>query len=93
VALHLDPSSEPDPEREDELRASGARVELRPATRVAHLAERSLACPSCAAPVAIAAPVGWDEQLACSFCESEAPTRDYLQDRGWPRVALIARLG
>jgi len=93
VALHLDPSSQPNPEREDELRASGARVELRPATRVAQLAERSLACPSCGVPVAIAGPAGWDQRLACSFCGSEAPTRDYVQERGWPRVELIARLG
>ena len=58
VALHLDPHSQPDPEREDELRANGARIELRPSERVARLAVRSLACPSCGVPVAISGPVG-----------------------------------
>ena len=93
VALHLDPNSRPDPEREDELRAHGARVELRPSERVARLAVRSLACPCCHVPVAIAAPVGWDEQIACAFCETAAPTSEFIQEHGWPQVELIARLG
>jgi hypothetical protein len=93
VALHLDPNSRPDPEREDQLRAHGARVELRPSERVARLAVRSLACPRCHVPVAIAAPVHWDEQIACAFCEAAAPTSEFIQDHGWPQVELIARLG
>ncbi len=93
MALHLDPHSQPDPEREHELRSSGARIELRPANRVATLAVRSLACPSCGVPVTVPAPVGWREPIACAFCEAEAPTRDYVREHGWPRVDLIARLG
>ena len=93
VALHLDPYSQPDPEREDELRANGARIDLRPSQRVARLAVRSLACPSCGVPVAIPGPVGWSEPIACAYCESSAPTREYLREHGWPRVELIARIG
>jgi hypothetical protein len=91
VALHLDPSAQPDPEREDELRAHGARVEIRPSERVARLAVRSLACPNCGVPVAIPAPVAWSEPIACAFCESAAPTRDFVREQGWPPVDLIAR--
>lgn len=68
-------------------------MELRPSSRIARLAERSLACPSCGLPVAIAAAVGWEEELACAFCEASAPTRDFVREQGWPRVELIARLG
>lgn len=89
----LDPHSVPDPEREDELRANGAQIELRPSSRVAELAVRSLACPSCGVPVTIDAPVGWNERIACAFCESSAETREYVRDEGWPRVRLIARFG
>jgi hypothetical protein len=88
----LDPSARPDPERDERLRASTARIELRPATRVAHLATRSLACPSCRMPLALATPVGWGEELACAFCEEVAPAAAYLQRRGWPEVDVIARL-
>ena len=93
MALHLNPNSQPDPEREDELHANAARVELRPSARVARLAVRSLACPSCGVPVALSGPVGWDEPIACAFCEAAAPARDYVREEGWPRVELIARLG
>jgi hypothetical protein len=93
MALHLDPQSQPDPERDDELRAHGAQVEIRPSSKVATLAVRSLACPSCGVPVAIETTVGWRESIACAFCEAEAETREYVREDGWPRVRLIARLG
>jgi hypothetical protein len=93
MALHLDPYAQPDPERDDELRAHGAQVEIRPASRVAHLAMRSLACPSCGVPVSLSGPIGWDEHIACAFCEETAPTREFVQEQGWPRVELRARLG
>jgi hypothetical protein len=92
VAL-LDPSSQPTPEREERLRANTTRLEIRPAVRAAHLATRSLACPGCGMPIVLAAPVGFDEPVACVYCEGIAPTRDYLRDHGWPEVDLIARLG
>jgi len=93
VSFHLDPSARPDPEREERLRATAARVELRPSERVARLGVRSLACPACGIPVAIPEPVGFSEVIACAFCEGAAPVREYVRDRGWPEVELIARLG
>jgi hypothetical protein len=92
VSLHLDPHSQPDPEREDELRVNGARIELRPAARAAWLGTRSLACPDCGVPITLGASVGWDEPIACAFCEAIAPTRAYVRRHGWPEVELIARL-
>jgi hypothetical protein len=89
----FDPISRPDPERDERLRATTSRVEIRPRSRVAHLATRSLACPECGMPIALAAPVSWREEIACAFCEQVAPIRDYLQPHGWPEVDLIARLG
>ena len=93
MALHLDPGSQPDPEHEERLRASAARVEIRPATRLAHLGTRSLSCPECGVPIALSGPVGWGEEIACAFCESVAPTPEYVQRQGWPVVDVIARLG
>jgi hypothetical protein len=92
VGLHLDPYSQPDPEREDELRAHGARIELRPAARTAWLGSRSLACPDCGMPIALGTSVGWNEEIACAFCEQVAPTREYVRHHGFPAVDLIARL-
>ena len=89
----LDPLNRPEPDRDERQDAKATHVEIRPARRVAHLAERSLACPSCGVPVAIASTVGWNEPLACAFCESVAPTSEYLQEQGWPPVSLIARIG
>jgi hypothetical protein len=93
VGLIFDPSARPDPEREDRLRAAAARVELRPAEKAAWLGMRSLACPQCGIPIAIASPVGWTEEIACAFCETAAPAREFINDQGWPEVDLIARIG
>ncbi len=93
MSLYFDPSTRPDPEREERLRATAARVELRPAERAAWVGTRSLACPECGVPVRIASPLGWHEPIVCAFCETEAPTHDFIQDRGWPAVDLIARIG
>jgi hypothetical protein len=92
MALHLDPDGQLDPDREERLRATAAHIELRPADRIAHLATRSLACPACGMPIAIAEPVGFSERIACAFCEGAAPTREFVRDRGWPQVDVIARL-
>jgi hypothetical protein len=92
VSLHIDPHAQPDPEREDELRVNGARVELRPVERAAWLGTRSLACPDCGVPIALETSVRWNEPIACAFCEGTAPTRDYVRRHGWPEVELIARL-
>ena len=93
MALHIDPAASPDPEREERLRATAARIELRPAERTAWLGTRSLACPDCGVPIALGSSVGWDEEIACAFCEQVAPTRAYIQRHGWPGVELIARIG
>ena len=88
----FDPSARPDPQRDERLRATTTHVEIRPSERTAHLAVRSLACPSCGVPVAIDTPIGLSEVIACAFCEESAPTREYVRDWGWPRVDLVARL-
>ena len=93
MGIFFDPASSQDPERDERLRAAAARVELRPAERAAWLGTRSLACPACDMPIAISAPVGFADEIACAFCETTAPTRDFLRDRGWPTVDLIARIG
>jgi hypothetical protein len=92
MALHFDPAARPDPEHEERLRASAARIEYRPASAIAHLGTRSLACPECGVPIALSAPVGWGEEIACAFCESVAPTAAYVQRDGWPQVEVLARL-
>jgi hypothetical protein len=91
MALQFDPAARPDPELESRLRGSAARIEIRPAVRVAHLATRSLACPGCAMPLELTEPVRWRDRLACPFCERVAPTGDFVQRQGWPEVDVIAR--
>ena len=93
MGMFFDPSANQDPEREDKLRAAAARVEQRPATRGAWLGVRSLACPECGVPIAISGPVGLSDVIACAFCETAAPTREFIRDQGWPAVDLIARIG
>jgi hypothetical protein len=44
-------------------------------------------------PIAISSPVGWTEEIACAFCETAAPAREFIHDQGWPEVDLIARIG
>ncbi len=89
----FEPHLPPQPDRDRELRATGARVEYRPAERVARLGVRSLACPECEMPLAIAGPVGWSEEIACAFCEARAPTRAFVRREGWPEVELRAFIG
>jgi hypothetical protein len=91
--MFIDPAANPDPEREDKMRAAAARVEQRPAQRGAWLGMRSLACPECGVPIAISGPVGFSDVIACAFCETAAPTREFIHDHGWPEVDLIARIG
>ena len=93
VGLFYDPASSQDPERDERLRAAAARVELRPAERAAYLGVKSLACPACDMPIAISGPVAFSDRIACAFCETTAPTRDFIRDQGWPAVDLIARIG
>ena len=91
--MFYDPASTPNPERDERLSSAAARVELRPAERAAWLGVRSLACPECGVPIAISGPVGLSDVIACAFCETSAPTRDFIRETGWPAVDLIARIG
>ena len=87
----FDPGARPDPEREERLRASAARVEIRPARKTLPLAMRGLACPECDMPLRLAAPAGFDGLIVCSFCDAIGPAREFLRDEGWPQVRLVAR--
>ncbi len=93
MGIFYDPASTPGPEREERLSAKAGRVELRPAEKAAWLGTRSLACPACDMPIAITAPVGFSDEIACAFCETTAPTREFIREQGWPAVDLIARIG
>ncbi|HKH42132.1 MAG TPA: hypothetical protein VKA41_09800 [Solirubrobacterales bacterium] len=93
MGIFYDPASNPGPERDERLSAAAGRVELRPAERAAWLGTRSLACPECGVPIGISGPVGFNDVIACAFCETAAPTREFIQDQGWPAVDLIARIG
>jgi hypothetical protein len=88
----LDPSARPDPQRDERQRATTTHVEIRPSERTAQLAVRSLACPSCGVPVAIDRRIGLSQVMYCSFCDEAAPTREYVQEQGWPPVDLVARI-
>ena len=44
-------------------------------------------------PLQISGPIGYDQLLACGFCETVAPGREFVRDQGWPPVNLVARLG
>jgi hypothetical protein len=44
-------------------------------------------------PIAISGPVGFSDVIACAFCETAAPTSQFIRDQGWPAVDLIARIG
>ena len=87
----FDPGSRPDPERDERLRASASRVEIRPQRRAVPLALRGLACPTCDMPLRLGAPAGFDGLIACGFCDAIAPAREFLRDQGWPQVRLVAR--
>ena len=93
MGIFYDPASTPGPERDERLSSAAGRVELRPAERAAWLGTRALACPVCDMPVALTRPVGFSDEIACAFCETTAPTRDFLREHGWPGVDLIARIG
>ncbi|CAN5483675.1 hypothetical protein BH20ACT15_BH20ACT15_03360 [soil metagenome] len=88
----FDPGSRPDPEREERLRASASRVEIRPARRALPLAVRSLACPECDMPLQIGSPASFDGAIECGFCDVVAPAREFIREQGWPPVQLVARL-
>jgi hypothetical protein len=89
----FEPHLPPEPDRDSDLRETGARIEYRPAERIARLGVRSLACPDCEMPLALPGPVGLNEEIACAFCETRAPTRAFVRGQGWPEVELRAFIG
>ena len=67
-----------DPIRTDPVsRVAGVDEERRPA-RTSRLAQGTLACPQCDAPVALTGLLTPTDSLACSFCEHTAAVRDFL---------------
>ena len=61
------------------LGRSGGLHEERRAERSAKLADGTLACPTCDAPVApLLRPMSPAEPLGCGFCLHEGPLRDFL---------------
>ena len=68
----FEPHVQPDPDREDQMRSNGSRIEIRPSARVAQLAVRSLACPACDMPIALSGAVGFHEEIACAFGRSRS---------------------
>jgi hypothetical protein len=59
------------------IRLSGVEEERR-ITRSGHLADGTLACPRCDAPVALAAPAAPSARLGCPYCVYAGPLRDFL---------------
>ena len=57
-------------------RVSGAHEERRAAVR--HLADGTLACPACDAPVALAGVLAPHVPIACPYCDHGGPLRDFL---------------
>jgi hypothetical protein len=90
--FNLDPSGRPNPDRELRKGVAG-RVEIRPQTRVTELGVRGLACPECDMPLVISSSLPWNGSAQCPFCETVAPTREFIRETGWPEVRLVARLG
>ena len=85
-----------DPVRGMPLEHVDHRLEIRREQRARHLADATLACPACDAPVALldspALPV---DPLSCPFCAHGGSVRDFLSfgTPGRPaRVTLRVRL-
>jgi hypothetical protein len=97
VPLHLDPS-EHEPVRIDgKVRAADIQQEWRLARDgIQRIAHGAMICPSCAAPIVLAAPVSAGEELRCGFCGHAERSRGFLVRDVFDTVAneayLIARL-
>ena len=42
-------------------------------------------------PIALAGPVGFSDEIACAFCETTAPTREFVREHGWPARSTLDR--
>lgn len=68
-----------DPVRGMPLEHVDHRLEIRREQRARHLADATLACPSCDAPVALAdSPAAVGDPLGCPFCAHGGSVRDFL---------------
>ena len=63
--------------------------EIRRSTRHALLAQGTLACPACDAPVALAGPQAPTAPLSCPYCAHAAPLRDFLSLSAPQRPARV----
>ena len=63
---------------------------IRRATRSSLLAEGTLACPACDAPVALAGPHAPSAAVTCPYCAHGAPLRAFLSLSAPQRPARVA---
>lgn len=63
--------------------------EERRRARTSHVATGTLACPSCDAPVALAAAAALTDALACPYCDHGGAVRDFLSLAGPVRPARV----
>ena len=63
--------------------------EIRRSTRSSLLAQGTLACPACDAPVALAGPRGPSALLGCPYCAHRAPLREFLSLAAPQRPARV----
>src|SRR3954452_3816571 len=69
-------------------RLAGAHEERR--ARSAHMADGTLACPECDAPVAIARARPVTAPLTCPYCAHAGPLRDFLSLTAPTRPARVS---
>jgi hypothetical protein len=79
----------PDPVRGEPIATTGAAEELRRARRNGHLATATMACPECDAPVMPNGRVQPAEWIACPFCGSAGPVREFLSLEDPARPARV----
>jgi uncharacterized paraquat-inducible protein A len=91
VSFSRSESSRPDP-----AEASGRQViKWRQAARSDRLADATLACAHCDAPVSIGSGrLALGETLTCPFCAHEAPVRDFVSlARPTRATRIVVRVG
>ena len=77
------------PHRDDRLEEPAGLREERRAIRTTRVALCSLTCPSCDAPVAVAATLSPADELWCPFCDHAGALRDFLSLTRRPQTHCI----